>query len=143
MRTTPLKIYKPRIRVLAKNTESARICSAFNVVSDLPTRGMARCSACLKDILVPRLTQKLMYPLAYEWKYTVSIRWYPNSQENLGKSTHAQTVNTRPLTEGCGLEARLKESVFSQLYQYSYTEYLVLSTILVQFDRASIKRIWS
>ena len=32
---------------------------------------------------------------------------YPNSKVFMGKSTHAQTVITRPLIEGCGLEARL------------------------------------
>ena len=32
---------------------------------------------------------------------------YAKVQVFLGKSTHAQTVITRPVTEGCGLEARL------------------------------------
>ena len=39
---------------------------------------------------------------------TQRIRWQRHfSQVFLGKSTHAQTVITRPLTEGCELEARL------------------------------------
>ena len=39
---------------------------------------------------------------------TQRIRWQRHFfQVFLGKSTHAQTVITRPLTEGCGLEARL------------------------------------
>ena len=100
--TTPIKIYKPRIRVLTKNMKLVHVYSAFYVVSGLSTREMGYCTACAKDIFVPRLMDKLTQSIAFEWKYTVSIRWYPNSQENLGKLAHAQTVNTRPVTEGCG-----------------------------------------
>ena len=43
---------------------------------------------------------------------TQRIRWQRHfSQVFLGKSMHAQTVITRPLTEGCGLEARLEVMV--------------------------------
>ena len=48
-------------------------------------------------------------------RYATDTMAPPFFQAFLGKSTHAQTVITRPLTEGCGLEAWLERPLLSRL----------------------------